>query len=368
MTRWRKRACWSARGLCPEAWRVKRPAWQVSQLRRRVPCVTPSGSSTMSKQWQVGQTEAQAPQPWQRRATSAQSGSSKCSASHAVTAASGATGSTRLPTSDGAAAGDVGLVRREAESLFVGRDERLSLRCDDLDGEAAFERDEKEVGSARGGRAAAGGAAEAGLVAGGAGDRDDRRRLAPSEPELVAVVPAHHLVERLDPCGVAGDGAEDDVGREGRRDGVDRDVGAREPEREERLRRGEEERLEREARKAAVEDGVFEAGDGAVVEPAVGRTGGGGDGRPRGHEVGDEGGELGVGDRASVHRMNSCGSSFLKAPTGEGTAGSSVGTWPNCSEATCASLRFRRPSGMSTGRPARTRRSRRSAPPGGGRA
>ena len=45
---------------------MKRAVWQVSQLRRRAPRPTPSGSSTMSKQWQVGHTEAHAPQPWQR--------------------------------------------------------------------------------------------------------------------------------------------------------------------------------------------------------------------------------------------------------------------------------------------------------------
>ena len=40
-----------------------------AQLRRRTPPVTPSRSSTMSKQWQVGQMDAQAPHPWQRSAS-----------------------------------------------------------------------------------------------------------------------------------------------------------------------------------------------------------------------------------------------------------------------------------------------------------
>jgi hypothetical protein len=68
---------------------VKRPVWQVSQLRRRVPCATPSGSSTMSKQWQVGQTAAQAPQPWQRSASPLQIGWSKCASSQERIAVSG---------------------------------------------------------------------------------------------------------------------------------------------------------------------------------------------------------------------------------------------------------------------------------------
>ncbi len=54
MTRWRQRADCSARGLWPLACLVKRPNEQQSQLRRRSPPFQVA-SSTMSKQWQVGQ-------------------------------------------------------------------------------------------------------------------------------------------------------------------------------------------------------------------------------------------------------------------------------------------------------------------------
>ena len=65
--------CFS-RGLCPPAWAVKWSNWQASQFFRRSPS-NARPSSTMSKQWQVGQTYVHAPHPTHFPAWAAQSAS-----------------------------------------------------------------------------------------------------------------------------------------------------------------------------------------------------------------------------------------------------------------------------------------------------
>ncbi|MGC4116056.1 MAG: hypothetical protein QM765_16015 [Myxococcales bacterium] len=147
---------------------------------------------------------------------------------------------------------------------------------------------------------------------------------------LVLVVPAHHLVEDLDPGGVAGPRAEDDLGREAGRHLGELHVVLGLLPLQQHLGRRKEELLERAARLDAAQRRLLELADGAVVGAgaALGRHRRD-DLGARADEVGDEPGEIRLGDELGLHRMNSCLSSVLKAPMGAGTFGSSLTRYPN---------------------------------------
>jgi len=82
--RCRCREGWLGRGLWPEAWSVNITNWHESQFLARTPLwIFPS--STISKQWHVGQVYAQVPQPRQARVSAGQKGLSKCSFTKART-------------------------------------------------------------------------------------------------------------------------------------------------------------------------------------------------------------------------------------------------------------------------------------------
>ena len=296
ITRWRKRAFWSARGLCPEAWRVKRAVWQVSQLRRRVPCGDALGLvddvEAVAGGADRGAGAAAVAAEGDRRP---RAGRSKCAGEprRARSRVEARPARPRPPVQRGAARG-----RRRAsagagaEALPRGpRPAPRPSRVTDLDGEAAVDRDEEEV-RARASRPgpSADGAAEAGVVA-----RRSRRARRWSSPRA-GRTRARRGSPSPSPCRGPRRRRRRRAARRARpwganvrRDRLERDVGLRLLPREERLGRREEELLQRAARQAAVEDERRRAArrGGSRASPSAARAGAM-TRRPAPHEVGDE--------------------------------------------------------------------------------
>ena len=288
----------------------------------------------MSKQWQVGQTLVQAPQPLQRIASCESSGSSKC-----VSIQSRTRGGVDLEVGGDALAGGralvVGLAAERVgldvagEARLVGLGQGAPLVGRRLVDVAAGDRREQAVGALDVVRRRADGGAEAAVVDDRAGEVDDGGRLAAAVPELVLVVPVHDLVDDLEGGGVAGLGRQHDARRELGRDFLDLDRRALLLPAAERLVLGQEVALERELRQAAAEVQVVRArrGRGSRCRPGAASSvhADGGDGRRRLADVGGDGrdhfraraeqvrgeaAQVRVGDEVSVaHLMNSCWSS-----------------------------------------------------------
>ena len=100
------------------------------------------------------------------------------------------------------------------EARLVGLDQGAPLVGRRLVDVAAVDRREQAVGALDVVRRRADGGAEAAVVDHGAGEVDDRGRLAAAVPELVLVVPVHDLVDDVEGGGVAGLGRQHDARRE----------------------------------------------------------------------------------------------------------------------------------------------------------
>ena len=219
-------------GCAPSACSVKRAVWQVSQLRRRVPARDPlrlvdDVEAVAGRADRGAGAAAVAAQGDRRPRAGARSGSRASAGSRRGARGRPARPAARRRARNAVAAASAPARRVARSASACAATSASPFARHGLDEEAAVDRDR----AARSAPVAVSGDSPTARQkqessTAGAGERDDRGRLAAAEPELVAVVPAHDLVEdlqrrrrrtgarRAPPCGgnCVGTGSSVDVG------------------------------------------------------------------------------------------------------------------------------------------------------------